>query len=62
VTNDSYEIGYGKPPKQTQFQKGRSGNPKGRPKVAKNLPALILKIFGEKIVVKSQGKTRSIKL
>ena len=27
-----YEVGYGKPPKNTQFQKGVSGNPKGRPK------------------------------
>ena len=28
----SYEVGYGKPPKHTQFKKGQSGNPKGRPK------------------------------
>ena len=27
-----YEVGYGKPPKHSQFQKGKSGNPKGRPK------------------------------
>jgi hypothetical protein len=26
------EVGYGKPPKQTRFRKGQSGNPGGRPK------------------------------
>ncbi len=29
---DSYEVGYGKPPKNTRFRKGVSGNPAGRPK------------------------------
>lgn len=33
VTGDVSEVvGYGKPPKRTQFKKGQSGNPKGRPK------------------------------
>ena len=28
----TYEVGYGKPPRATRFQPGRSGNPRGRPK------------------------------
>ena len=27
-----YEVGYGKPPSQTRFRKGVSGNPGGRPR------------------------------
>ena len=27
-----YEIGYGRPPRRSQFQPGHSGNPNGRPK------------------------------
>ena len=36
-----YEVGYGKPPEQTQFKPGQSGNPRGRPQGARNKrPAL----------------------
>ncbi|MCB7129877.1 MAG: hypothetical protein J3T61_10120 [Candidatus Brocadiales bacterium] len=28
--SDDYKVGYGKPPKHTRWQKGQSGNPKGR--------------------------------
>ena len=34
----SYEIGYAKPPAETRFKPGQSGNPRGRPKGAKNKP------------------------
>ena len=32
ATPHGYAVGYGKPPKATQFKKGQSGNPKGRAK------------------------------
>ena len=36
-----YEVGYGKPPEESRFRKGASGNSKGRPKGSKNrLPSL----------------------
>ena len=37
-----YEIGYGKPPKSGQFQKGQSGNPRGRPRKKQKKPKLKL--------------------
>jgi type II secretory pathway component GspD/PulD (secretin) len=30
--NTGYDVGKGKPPKHSQFKKGESGNPKGKPK------------------------------
>jgi len=36
-----YAIGYGKPPVESQFQKGQSGNPGGRRRGTKTLAALL---------------------
>jgi hypothetical protein len=39
--DDNYEVGYGKPPRETRFVKGQSGNPRGRPPGAKNFKTLL---------------------
>lgn len=58
---DDYPVGYKKPPKETQFKPGQSGNPRGRPKkAAKNPLAIFLDILNEKIVVREGDKTRRI--
>ncbi len=55
-----YEVGYGKPPKATQFMKGRSGNPKGRPKASKNVGSMLEDVFFRKIPISENGSRREV--
>jgi hypothetical protein len=55
-----YEVGYGKPPHDTRFRKGQSGNPKGRPKGSSNLASLLRRVMHEKIVITENGQRRTI--
>ena len=53
-----YEIGYGKPPVGRRFQKGQSGNPRGRRK--KDLPELLVAVLNEPVTVTTEGEQRKI--
>ncbi len=46
-SGSDYEVGYGKPPRHTRFQPGRSGNPRGRPKDTKNLKTDLIEELAE---------------
>jgi len=55
-----YVVGYGKPPRHPGFPKGRSGNPKGRPKGSKNFATLLAEALDEKVQVTEDGKRRRV--
>lgn len=57
---DSEAVGYGKPPRQTRFKKGLSGNPAGRPKGALNVATTLARILKEPVVVQEHGRRRTI--
>jgi hypothetical protein len=53
---DNYEVGYGKPPKHTQFLKGSSGNPKGRPKKALDFAEQLLRAARVPVTITENGR------
>src|SRR6516162_11265691 len=56
----NYEVGYGRPPRHTRFEPGRSGNPRGRPPGSKNLSSLLQKALDEPAVVVENNRRRRI--
>jgi Family of unknown function (DUF5681) len=55
-----YEVGYKKPPEDSRFKRGESGNPNGRPKGIKNLKTDLVEELQEKIPVREGDRSVEI--
>jgi len=58
--NGTNDVGYGKPPKNSRFKVGRSGNPKGRPKGSLNLATVLQRTLRETIVINENGRRKVV--
>ncbi len=56
----SYEVGYGRPPKHSQFQPGQSGNPKGRPKGSKSPFTLLREELQQKVTLREGDRVATV--
>ena len=56
--SDDYEVGYGRPPKATQFKKGQSGNRGGRRRKSGPIKIDPLRILDEVFPVRSGDQVK----
>jgi hypothetical protein len=59
-TQADEKVGHKRPPKHAQFRKGRSGNPKGRPRKTQGLGDMLATTLAERVSVTTRGKRRSM--
>jgi hypothetical protein len=55
-----YDVGYKKPPRHTQFPKGKSGNEAGRPKRALDIRKSLTEMLTEPVGIRIDGKARKV--
>jgi hypothetical protein len=55
-----YQVGKGRPPLETRWKPGQSGNPRGRPKGSRNIATMLNEALNQKITVRDKGKTYKI--
>jgi hypothetical protein len=57
---ENERVGYRSPPMGTRFRPGQSGNPRGRPRGARNLSTVVAAALSERVAVNENGRRRRI--
>jgi hypothetical protein len=60
MADDEYEVGFGRPPKQTRFKPGQSGNPRGRPKRLPTFKEDFNAELRERLLLRENGRERRL--
>ena len=58
--DDECQVGYGRPPKHSQFKRGRSGNPSGKPGSKNHAAVLMRKALLQPVLIKQNGRLRRV--
>ncbi len=58
--HNNQDIGYKKPPKKSQFKKGASGNPKGRPKGSTHPDQILSKFLDERVTIREGNNFKEV--
>lgn len=59
-SDEDYKVGYCHPPKETQFKKGQSGNPKGRKRKPESVRDQTESALSRKVTVTEGGRTKKL--
>ncbi len=61
-SSDEYSVGYRRPPTETRFKPGQSGNPKGRPKQPRDAASIMEDALNVRVAITENGRRRYVSM